>query len=200
MTYRNIIKPIIDFSFAFTAFTLLFPVIIIITIVLSISNSGTPFFTQTRPGKNGCMFKIIKFKTMNDKTNRDGKLLADEYRLTPIGKLVRKFSLDEIPQLLNIIKGDMSLIGPRPLLPEYLKLYSTEQARRHEVKPGITGWAQVNGRNELSWTDKFKLDVWYVKQQSFTLDFKIILMTVKKVLISEGITEEGKATTSKFKG
>lgn len=200
MSYRTIIKPLIDFSFAITACAFLLPVIIVISIALSISNLGSPFFTQTRPGKNGCMFKIIKFKTMNDKTNSHGNLLADEYRLTSIGKLMRKFSLDEIPQLFNIIKGDMSLIGPRPLLPEYLNLYSKEQERRHEVKPGITGWAQVNGRNELRWTDKFKLDVWYVKHQSFTLDLKIILMTVKKVLISEGVSQAGEATAEKFKG
>jgi len=167
---------------------------------LSIANTGKPFFIQARPGKHGRIFHIIKFKTMNDKTDSQGNLLPDAKRLTVVGKLVRKTSLDEIPQLINVLKGDMSLIGPRPLLPEYLPLYNQEQKRRHEVKPGITGWAQVNGRNAISWEDKFKFDVAYVEKQSFTLDLKILFLTVKKVFISEGINTEGQATTTYFKG
>ena len=173
---------------------------IAVLVLLTIANLGSPFFIQTRPGKNGDYFNIIKFKTMNDKTDENGELYPDDIRLTTIGKIVRKTSLDELPQLLNVIKGDMSFVGPRPLLPEYLPLYSKEQARRHEVKPGITGWAQVNGRNAISWQEKFKLDVWYVDHQSFILDLKILFKTVKKIFISEGISAEGQATTTRFKG
>jgi lipopolysaccharide/colanic/teichoic acid biosynthesis glycosyltransferase len=179
---------------------ILSPIFIFVTIGLYFANQGKPFFLQTRPGKNGKLFKIIKFKTMNDKKDLAGNLLPDEHRLTKIGKFVRKTSLDEIPQLLNVIKEDMSLIGPRPLLPEYLPLYSETQNRRHEVKPGITGWAQVNGRNAISWEQKFEYDVWYVDNVSIILDFKILFMTIKKVFISEGINANNSMTTEAFKG
>ncbi|MEP3970010.1 MAG: sugar transferase [Nonlabens sp.] len=198
--YRNLIKPLLDIIIALFAFIILAPIFIIVLVILSISNSGSAFFTQLRPGKNGEIFKIIKFKTMNDKKGLNGDLLSDEKRLTKLGLIIRKTSLDELPQLLNVIKGDMSIVGPRPLLPAYLKLYSKEQARRHNIKPGITGWAQVNGRNAISWEEKFKLDVWYVDHQSFLLDLKIIFKTVKKVFVSEGINTAGQATTKPFKG
>ncbi|GAK99715.1 sugar transferase [Nonlabens ulvanivorans] len=198
--YRNLFKPLLDRITALIAFMLLFPVFIMVLLFLSIANSGSPFFFQIRPGKNGQLFKIIKFKTMNDKKDDQGNLLSDAKRLTRIGSIVRKTSLDELPQLLNVIKGDMSIVGPRPLLPAYLELYSKEQARRHDVKPGITGWAQVNGRNAISWEEKFKLDVWYVDHQSFMLDLKIIFKTIKKVFVSEGISAAGQATTTRFKG
>ncbi|ALM20090.1 UDP-galactose phosphate transferase [Nonlabens sp. MIC269] len=198
--YKNFLKPASDIFFAALALIILLPIFIAVLVLLTIANSGSPFFIQTRPGKNGNYFNIIKFKTMNDKTDENGELYPDNIRLTTIGKIVRKTSLDELPQLLNVIKGDMSFVGPRPLLPEYLPLYSKEQARRHEVKPGITGWAQVNGRNAISWQEKFKLDVWYVDHQSFILDLKIFFKTVKKVFISEGISAEGQATTTRFKG
>ncbi|WOC51494.1 hypothetical protein BPO_0847 [Bergeyella porcorum] len=171
-----------------------------VTIGLYIANGGKPFFFQLRPGKDGKIFKIIKFKTMNDKKDSDGNLLPDADRLTKIGSFVRKTSLDEIPQLLNVIKGDMSLIGARPLLPSYLELYNDFQRRRNEVKPGITGWAQVNGRNSISWEKKFEYDVWYVDNISFLLDCKILLLTILKVFKSEGINEEGQATSQEFKG
>lgn len=198
--YNSFIKPLLDISVACIAFLVLFPIFVFVTLFLGIANSGSAFFTQLRPGKNGTIFKIIKFKTMNDRKDAKGELLPDVMRLTTIGKIVRKTSLDELPQLLNVLKGDMSIVGPRPLLPEYLKLYSKEQARRHEVKPGITGWAQVNGRNAISWEEKFQLDVWYVDHQSFLLDLKIIFKTVKKVFISEGISQDGQATMTRFKG
>ncbi len=165
---------------------------------LAIANQGKPFFFQRRPGKNGKIFSIIKFKTMNDKKDAEGKLLPDGERLTKIGIFVRKTSLDEIPQLINVVKGDMSLIGPRPLLVQYLTIYNTHQKRRHEVKPGITGWAQVNGRNAISWKQKFDFDVWYVDHISFLLDLKIIFMTIKKVFIREGINQQGEATMEFF--
>ena len=198
--YKNFLKPASDIFFAAIALIFLLPIFIAVLVLLTIANSGSPFFIQMRPGKNGNYFNIIKFKTMNDKKDENGELYPDDIRLTTIGKIVRKTSLDELPQLLNVIKGDMSFVGPRPLLPEYLPLYSKEQARRHEVKPGITGWAQVNGRNAISWQEKFKLDVWYVDHQSFILDLKILFKTVKKVFISEGISAEGQATTTRFKG
>ncbi|MEE9348874.1 MAG: sugar transferase [Flavobacteriaceae bacterium] len=198
--YKKIIKPILDFSLAFIALLLLSPIFILATLFLAIVNNGKPFFIQTRPGKNEKLFDIIKFKTMNDKKDKNGNLLSDKKRLTPIGKIVRKTSLDEIPQLLNVLKGDMSLIGPRPLLLEYLPLYNDEQKKRHNVKPGITGWAQINGRNAISWDDKFKFDVWYVNNISFLTDVEIILKTIKKVIISEGISAEGSLTIGRFKG
>ena len=200
MLYNSIFKPICDFLVAIIGLLVLSPLFLIVALCLTFVNSGTPFFFQSRPGKNARIFKVIKFKTMNDKRGSDGKLLPDKDRLTGIGKFVRKTSLDEIPQLINILKGDMSLIGPRPLLVKYLPLYSDFQKRRHEVKPGITGWAQVNGRNAISWEQKFNLDVWYVKHQSFALDLKILFSTVFKVIKSEGINTEGQATTKPFIG
>lgn len=198
--YRKLLKPVLDFILALIGFVILCPVFICVTISLYFANKGKPFFFQLRPGKDGKIFKIIKFKTMNDKKDAHGNLLPDAERLTPVGAFIRKTSLDEIPQLLNVIKGDMSLIGPRPLLPSYLPLYNDFQRRRNEVKPGITGWAQVNGRNAISWERKFELDVWYVDHMSFLLDLRILLLTIKKVFVREGITQEGQATTTYFKG
>lgn len=198
--YRHFIKPILDFFIAFTALLVLSPLLIPITLLLALANDGKPFFFQKRPGKNGQIFRIIKFKTMTEERDSEGNLLPDADRLTGIGKFVRKTSIDEIPQLLNVLKGDMSIIGPRPLLPQYLALYTERQQRRHEVKPGITGWAQVNGRNAISWTRKFEYDVWYVENQSFWLDLKILLRTIKKVVISEGINTANMATTEAFNG
>ena len=198
--YRRYIKSILDFSIAFVAFFLLLPIFVIVFIGLYIANQGKPFFFQHRPGKNERIFKIIKFKTMNDKRDSKGDLLPDVYRLTKIGQFVRKISLDELPQLLNVLKGDMSLIGPRPLLPEYLPLYNDIQKIRHNVKPGITGWAQVNGRNAISWGQKFEYDVWYVENVSFLFDCKIVYLTIKKVLNKEGITAENSVSAESFKG
>ncbi len=172
----------------------------IVIIILFFFNSGHVFFIQSRPGLKGRIFKIIKFKTMNDKRDGNGDLLPDSARLTPIGSFIRKTSLDEVPQLLNVILGDMSLVGPRPLLTEYLSLYNNEQGRRHEVKPGITGWAQVNGRNAITWDEKFKYDVWYVDHQTFSLDMKIIWITISKLFKSEGISQQGHVTMTKFEG
>ena len=198
--YKTTIKPFLDFLAALIGLILMSPIFVIVTLLLALANEGKPFFFQRRPGKNGQLFSIIKFKTMTDKKDKKGNLLPDAERLTAVGKFVRKTSLDEIPQLLNVLKGDMSLVGPRPLLPEYLPLYTLEQKRRHVVKPGITGWAQVNGRNALSWSDKFKRDVEYVEQQSFVLDCKILFLTLKKVLVSEGISQNGQVGMSKFRG
>ena len=198
--YKNFIKPAIDFVLALVGFLFLSPVFVMVTIGLFFANDGKPFFFQLRPGKDGKIFKIIKFKTMTDKKDENGNLLPDADRLTKIGSFVRKTSLDEIPQLLNVIKGDMSLVGPRPLLPKYLELYNDFQRRRNEVKPGITGWAQVNGRNSISWEKTFEYDVWYVDNVSFLLDVKILIMTVLKVVKSEGINEQGQATSNEFKG
>ena len=198
--YTNIVKPTFDFLAAFIGLLLLSPIFIIVTIGLFFANNGKPFFFQVRPGKHEQLFKIIKFKTMNDRRDKEGKLLPDAQRLTAIGKFVRKTSLDELPQLINVLKGNMSLIGPRPLLPEYLALYTEEQKKRHELRPGITGWAQVNGRNAISWTKKFEYDVWYVEHCSLSLDLKILFKTIKKVIISEGINTNGQATTTAFNG
>lgn len=198
--YRSFFKHIIDFLVAFIALVLLSPLFVFVTLFLTIVNQGKPFFLQKRPGKNDRIFKIIKFKTMNDKKDAHGHLLPDADRLTFVGNIVRKTSLDEIPQFINVIKGDMSLIGPRPLLVEYLPLYNQNQKKRHLVKPGITGWAQVNGRNAISWEQKFKLDVWYVENLSFLLDLKVIFKTVKKVFVFEGISSETSATMEEFKG
>ena len=198
--YQNILKPISDFLIAFIALVLISPILVLVTLLLTIANKGNPFFIQTRPGKNEKLFNIIKFKTMNDKKDEQGELLSDTERLTTIGKIVRKTSIDELPQLINILKGDMSLIGPRPLLPQYLPLYNETQKKRHHVKPGITGWAQVNGRNAISWQNKFKHDVYYVDNISLLLDIKIIFLTIKKVLISEGISADGASTIGRFKG
>lgn len=198
--YKNYIKRIFDFLAAFIGLLLLSPIFILVTIGLFFANQGKPFFFQRRPGKNERIFSIVKFKTMNDKKATDGTLLSDAERLTPIGAFVRKTSLDEIPQLINVLKGDMSLIGPRPLLPQYLELYDEVQKRRHEVRPGITGWAQVNGRNAISWKRKFELDVYYVDNISFALDAKIFFLTIKKVFVREGISAEGQATAEAFNG
>ena len=196
--YKKYIKRIIDFFATLIGFLILSPIFFLVTIGLCIANRGNPFFIQRRPGKNGDIFKIIKFKTMTDKKDSSGNLLPDSERLTRIGAIVRKTSLDEIPQLLNVIKGDMSLIGPRPLLPEYLPLYSEEQRRRHDVRPGITGWAQVNGRNTVSWDEKFKLDVWYVNNVSFLLDIKIFFMTINSVFKRHGINTTENLAMPKF--
>ncbi len=198
--YKKYLKPLIDFLTAIVVLLILSPLIFLTTVALLIANSGHPFFLQPRPGKRGKLFKVIKFKTMNDKKDKYGNLLPDAQRLTPIGLFIRKTSIDEIPQLINVLKGDMSLVGPRPLLIEYLPLYNKIQARRHEVRPGITGWAQVNGRNAISWEQKFKYDVYYVDNLSFLLDLKIILKTVEKVTKSDGINQQGQATMEFFKG
>lgn len=198
--YKHFFKHILDFVLAFSGLLLISPVFLLITVFLFIANNGKPFFFQTRPGKDGKLFKVIKFKTMNDKRDAGGDLLPDTERLTRVGGFVRKTSLDELPQLINVIKGDMSLIGPRPLLIQYLPLYSEEQARRHEILPGITGWAQVNGRNAISWQQKFTYDVWYVDHVSFRLDVKILWMTVMKVLKSEGVNASETITMEFFKG
>tara|TARA_R110001599_G_C12270132_1_gene661325 strand:+ start:3615 stop:4220 length:606 start_codon:yes stop_codon:yes gene_type:complete len=198
--YLKYFKRLFDFFLAFLVLTLTSPLLIITALLLAIVNSGKPFFFQLRPGKNESIFKIIKFKTMTDTKDSRGDLLPDDQRLTSIGGWVRKLSIDELPQMLNVLKGDMSLIGPRPLLVEYLPLYSTEQKRRHDIRPGITGWAQVNGRNTVDWKSKFEMDVWYVDHLSFLLDIKILFLTIKKVIVSEGISGEGTVTMEKFKG
>jgi lipopolysaccharide/colanic/teichoic acid biosynthesis glycosyltransferase len=198
--YNTFFKRLFDFSFSTLGFIALFPVFLFITVLLFFSNRGNPFFTQQRPGKNAEIFRVIKFRTMNNQRDKNGKLLPDEKRLTPIGKFIRSTSLDEIPQLINVIKGDMSLIGPRPLLVRYLDRYTPEQARRHEVRPGITGWAQVNGRNAISWEKKFTLDVYYVDNLSFMFDIKILFITLQKVLRREGISSGSSMTMEEFKG
>jgi lipopolysaccharide/colanic/teichoic acid biosynthesis glycosyltransferase len=198
--YRNYLKRFLDLIVSLVAFSLLLPLFLIVTVLLYIANQGKPFFVQQRPGKNGRIFRLVKFKTMNDKKDAKGNLLSDAERLTAVGKFIRKTSLDEIPQLLNVIKGEMSLIGPRPLLVEYLPLYNGTQKRRHEVRPGITGWAQINGRNAIGWKEKFDLDVWYVDNMSFLLDCKIIIFTLMKVVKSEGVSQQGHVTMTKFEG
>ena len=198
--YKNFFKRIIDFLAALIGFIAVSPIFVLVTVGLYFANQGKPFFFQIRPGKNEKLFKIIKFKTMSDKKDTNGFLLSDEERLTKIGTFVRKTSLDEIPQLLNVIIGDMSLIGPRPLLVQYLALYTDFQKQRHTIKPGITGWAQINGRNVISWNQKFEYDIWYVENCNFLLDIKILFLTIKKVFIREGISQEGEATIEVFKG
>lgn len=199
--YRNSFKRLIDFILVFCALLIIWPILLVIIIFLHFANKGAGvFFTQDRPGKDAKIFKAIKFKTMTDERDAEGKLLPDAQRLTKVGRIVRSLSIDELPQLINVLKGDMALVGPRPLLPKYLPLYSKEQYRRHEVRPGITGWAQVNGRNNISWTKKFELDVWYVDHCSFWLDVKIIFLTIKKVFFREDISKEGEATTVPFDG
>ncbi|GAA0193171.1 undecaprenyl phosphate N,N'-diacetylbacillosamine 1-phosphate transferase [Fulvivirga kasyanovii] len=198
--YRKYFKALFDFCFALAAFVILMPVFLLVALLLSLFQRGQVFFTQYRPGKGEKIFKLIKFKTMRDDYDKNGHLLPDENRLTTIGALVRKTSLDEIPQLINIIKGDMSFVGPRPLLIEYLPLYSKEQRKRHEVKPGLSGWAQVNGRNAISWQKKFEYDVWYVENISFFLDIKILFLTILRVVKAKGISGEGMVTMEKFKG
>ena len=199
--YRNFFKRVLDFCISLAALVCISPVLLVVTIWLHFANKGAgAFFLQERPGKDGRIFKVIKFKTMTDDRDADGNLLPDEARLTRVGRFVRSTSIDELPQLINVLKGDMALIGPRPLRTYYLPLYSEEQRHRHDVRPGITGWAQVNGRNNISWTRKFELDVWYVRNLSFMLDVRIILMTVRNVLRREGISKEGMATTEAFNG
>ena len=198
--YVNVVKPLLDFVLSVIGILLSSPIFIIIFIALLISNRGHVFFLQNRPGKNEKLFKIIKFRTMNNKKDIHGILLPDAQRLTFLGRFVRKTSMDEIPQLLNVLLGDMSLIGPRPLLPEYLPLYNEVQKKRHNVKPGITGWAQINGRNAVEWDKKFEFDVWYVENLSFLLDLQIMFLTLKKVLKLEGVNREGEATNIAFKG
>jgi len=199
--YKYFLKRFFDFWISLVALIVISPILLVVTIWLHCANKGAgAFFFQERPGKNAKIFKVIKFKTMTDERDAEGNLLPDEVRLTKVGRFVRSTSIDELPQLWNVIKGDMSLIGPRPLLVQYLPLYSPEQARRHEVRPGITGWAQVNGRNSISWKQKFEYDVWYVDHLSFWLDVKIILLTIKKVFVREGISHEGMATMEPFNG
>ena len=199
--YKNFFKRVIDFIIVLTALLLIWPILLVITIWLHFANKGAgAFFFQERPGKNGKIFKVIKFKTMTDERDAEGNLLPDAERLTKVGKFVRSTSIDELPQLINVLKGDMALIGPRPLLVQYLPLYSKEQARRHEVRPGITGWAQCHGRNAISWTEKFKLDVWYVDHVSLITDIKVIFITIKKVLFREDINSATSATMEYFDG
>jgi len=194
------IKHFLDYLFAITLLIGLSPLLAIITLLLWIQNSGSPFFKQVRPGKNAKLFTIFKFKTMRDTRDADGKLLPDFERITPLGKTIRKLSLDELPQLWNVVLGEMSFVGPRPLLPEYLSLYSTEQNKRHLVKPGITGWAQINGRNTLSWKEKFALDCYYVENQGFLLDLKILLLTLSKVIVPKDINAGSQTTMEPFNG
>lgn len=198
--YQNTIKPLFDWLFALIGLVISLPITLVITILLFVANDGKPFFFQLRPGKNERIFKLVKFKTMTDKKDTAGNLLPDELRLTSIGKFVRKTSLDELPQLINVLLGHMSLVGPRPLLVDYLPLYNAHQRRRHNVKPGITGWAQVNGRNAISWQQKFNFDVWYVENQSFELDCKVLFLTILKVFKSEGISSATAATMEMFRG
>lgn len=199
--YKDFWKRVIDFILSLLTLAILWPIQLVITIWLHFANKGAgAFFLQERPGKNGKIFKVVKFKTMTDERDAEGNLLPDADRLTNVGRFVRSTSIDELPQLINVVKGDMALIGPRPLLSQYLPLYSEEQARRHEVRPGITGWAQCHGRNAISWTEKFKLDVWYVDHCSFLTDLKVIGITIKKVLVRDGISQEGNATMEAFNG
>ena len=199
--YKNFFKRLIDFTIVFIALLIIWPILLLITIWLHFANKGAgAFFTQERPGKDGKIFKVIKFKTMTDERDENGKLLPDAQRLTKVGKFVRSTSIDELPQLINVLKGDMALIGPRPLLVKYLPLYSEEQTRRHEVRPGMTGWAQCNGRNAISWTKKFELDVWYVDHCTLWTDIKIIWITIMKVLKRADISQEGQATMEAFNG
>ena len=199
--YKHFFKHFLDFWISFIALICISPVLVIVTVWLHFANKGAgAFFFQERPGKDAKIFKVIKFKTMTDERDAEGNLLPDAQRLTRVGRFVRSTSLDELPQLINVLKGDMALIGPRPLLVKYLPLYSEEQMRRHEVRPGISGWAQCHGRNAISWTEKFKLDVWYVDHCTLWTDFKVIWITVMKVLKREGISEEGQATIEAFNG
>lgn len=199
--YKHFFKRVLDFTISACVLLIIWPILLLITIFLHFSNHGAgAFFTQSRPGKNGKIFKLIKFKSMTDERDADGNLLPDAQRLTKVGKFIRSTSLDELPQLINVFKGDMTLVGPRPLLPEYLPLYSKEQARRHEVRPGITGWAQVHGRNAISWQEKFRLDVWYVDHCSLAVDLKIIWLTIMKVVKREGISSSTSVTMEPFRG
>ena len=199
--YRDCIKRVLGFFISLVAIICLSPLFLVVTIWLHFANKGAgAFFFQERPGKDGKVFKIIKYKTMTDERDENGRLLPDDVRLTRIGRIVRSLSIDELPQLFNVLKGEMALIGPRPLLVEYLPLYSAVQARRHEVRPGITGWAQCHGRNALSWSDKFRYDVWYVDHCSFLIDMSVIITTIKKVIVRDGISQDGQATIEAFNG
>ncbi len=199
--YRLYVKRFLDFWMSLIVLIIISPLLLLVTIWLYYANKGAgALFFQERPGKDGKIFRVIKFKTMTDERDADGNLLPDEVRLTNVGRFVRSTSIDELPQLINVLKGDMSLIGPRPLLVQYLPLYSKEQMRRHEVRPGISGWAQCHGRNQISWTEKFKLDVWYVDHLSFMTDLKVILITIKKVLFREDINSDNDATMEDFDG
>ena len=199
--YKHFLKRFLDFWIALIALVCISPLLIVVTLWLHVANKGAgAFFYQERPGKNGRIFRIIKYKTMTDERGADGELLPDEQRLTKVGRFVRSTSIDELPQLINVLKGDMALIGPRPLLVQYLPLYSKEQARRHEVRPGISGWAQCHGRNAISWTEKFKLDVWYVDHVSLLTDLKVAWLTIQKVLRRADISEQGHATMEVFNG
>lgn len=199
--YKHFFKRVIDFTIVLVALLIIWPILLVITVWLHFANKGAgAFFTQERPGKDGKIFKVIKFKSMTDERDANGNLLPDAQRLTKVGSFVRKTSIDELPQLINVLKGDMALIGPRPLLVQYLPLYSKEQARRHEVRPGITGWAQCNGRNAISWTKKFELDVWYVDNCTLWTDIKVIFITIMKVLKRADISQEGQATMEAFNG
>lgn len=199
--YKHFFKRVFDFVISLIALICISPILLVVTIGLSILNKGEgPFFLQERPGKNGKIFKVIKFKTMTEACDSEGNLLPDEQRITRIGRFIRSTSIDELPQLFNVLIGDMALIGPRPLLPKYLALYSPEQMRRHEVRPGISGWAQCHGRNQITWTEKFKLDVWYVDHLSLITDLKVIFITIKKVLFREDINSDNNATMEDFTG
>ena len=198
--YERFIKRILDFTLSLIALTVLLPLMLVLMVLGAIKMKGNPFFTQLRPGKDGKIFKLIKFRSMTCEKDKDGNLLPDDVRLTRYGEILRSTSLDDLPELLNILKGDMSIVGPRPLLVQYLPLYNEEQRHRHDVRPGLTGWAQVNGRNSITWEDKFRYDVWYVRNISFILDVKILFLTVKKVFCREGISAENSATMEDFQG
>lgn len=198
--YKSLIKPMFDFLVSLLVIIVIIPILALVALALAFQNKGTPFFLQTRPGKDQKPFKIIKFKTMTDQRDVEGNLLPDNLRITSLGKVIRKLSIDELPQLLNVIKGDMSLIGPRPLLFKYIPLFSEEQLRRHEVRPGITGWAQVNGRNSISWTKKFQFDVEYIDNLSMMLDIKILYLTILKVIKKEGVNQEKDSPMQPFNG
>jgi undecaprenyl phosphate N,N'-diacetylbacillosamine 1-phosphate transferase len=198
--YKNFLKYVLDFILALISLLLISPFFLILILILFVVNKGNAFFLQKRPGKNAQLFDLIKFKTMTDACDKNGRLLPDAQRFTKIGKFIRSLSIDEIPQLFNVLMGDMSLVGPRPLLVKYLPLYSKQQSRRHEVRPGITGWAQINGRNAISWPEKFECDIYYVDNMSFVLDMKIILLTVKKIFIKEGINSGPDVTMHSFSG
>lgn len=199
--YKHLLKRLFDFWISLIALIVISPILLVVTVWLHFANKGAGvFFTQDRPGKNGKIFRVIKYKTMTDERDENGKLLPDAQRLTKVGRFVRSTSIDELPQLFNVLKGDMALIGPRPLLPEYLPLYSKEQARRHEVRPGISGWAQCHGRNAISWTEKFKLDVWYVDHCTLWTDIQVILITIKNVLMRKDINFDGAAELKAFDG
>ncbi|MES2651651.1 MAG: sugar transferase [Bacteroidota bacterium] len=198
--YKSFFKSILDFLLSFIAFILLSPLFLVITGILLVVNQGKPFFFQARAGLNGAVFPLIKFKTMNDLRGKDNELLPDHERMTTIGNFVRKTSMDELPQLINVMRGEMSLIGPRPFLAEYLSIYTPEEMERFKVKPGITGWAQINGRNQITWKEKFKLDIWYVQNLSYALDFKIVILTIKRIFKGEGISGDGHVTSEKYNG